>query len=218
MAAAAGLLRGATGSAVTALCVLVHGRGQSPEEMESHILARLDAPDVAFALPRAPAGAWYDARAVDPLTDRTRQQLAAALDGLHGDIAALRQAYPGLPLLLAGFSQGACLSIEYVCRGEAAPDALVALTGCRVGTAACDRPDAAPRDLPVYLSGSDADPWIPLDAMTAAALNLGRSGVRLRADVFPDRAHEASDAEIAMLASMLADLAAGRSPSMAAAR
>lgn len=218
MAAAAGLRRGATGSAVRALCVLVHGRGQSPEEMESHILARLEAPGVAIALPRAPAGAWYEARAVDPLTEQTRRQLGAALDQLQGDIAALRHEFAGLPLLLAGFSQGACLAIEYVCRGAELPDALVALTGCRVGTADCVRPDAAPHGLPAYLTGSDADPWIPLAAMSAAVLSLGSRGVKLRSDVFPGRPHEATDAEIAMLSAMLADLVAGRSPAMGVAR
>lgn len=218
MALLTGLRRGATGSGVKALCVVVHGRGQSPEEMESHILQRLDTPDVAFALPRAAGGAWYDAKAVDPLTSETRLQLHAALDVLHGEIAALRQDFPGLPLLLAGFSQGACLSIEYVCRGQAPPQALAALTGCRVGTAICDRPNAAPRDLPAYLSGGDADPWIPLAAMSEAALSLGSRGIRLRTDIFPGRPHEASDAEIAMLASMLSDLAAGQSPAMVAAR
>ena len=216
MARAAGLRRGATGSGVRALCVLVHGRGQSPEEMESHILQRLAAPELAFALPRAPGGTWYDARAVDPLTDGTRSQLGEALDVLQAEIADLRQGYPALPLLLAGFSQGACLSIEYVCRGDAAPDALAALTGCRVGTLSCDRPDAAPRNLPAYLTGSDADPWIPLAAMSEAALSLGRRGLRLRTDIFPGRPHEVSDAEIGMLGSILSDLVAGRSPVMAA--
>ena len=63
-----------------AICVFVHGRGQSPEEMQSHVLARLDAPDVAFVLPRAESGSWYDARAIDPLTAGTRTALQAALD------------------------------------------------------------------------------------------------------------------------------------------
>lgn len=216
--AAAGLRRGADGSGVRVLCVLVHGRGQSPEEMESHILSRLPPLDVAIALPRAPRGAWYDAKAVDPLTDTSRAQLAEALGQVGEEIAALRRDHPGLPLLLAGFSQGACLSIEYVSLGTAPPEALVALTGCRVGTAACIRPDAAPAGLPVYLSGSDGDPWIPLDAMMAAARDLGQRGTRLRTDVFPGRDHAVADAEIAMLSSMLADLAAGRAPGMDAAR
>lgn len=214
----AGMRLGASGSGVRALCVLVHGRGQSPEEMDRLILQRLNAPDVAFALPRAARGAWYDARAVDALTAPTRTQLDEALDLLSVEIAALRGDHPGVPLLLAGFSQGACLSIEYVCRGQGLPESLVALTGCRVGTSACARPDAAPPGLPIYLSGSNSDPWIPLDAMMDAARNLGSRGVNLRADVFPGRAHETSDAEIAMLQSMLFDLAEGRCPGLGAMR
>ncbi|OYX01980.1 MAG: phospholipase, partial [Rhizobiales bacterium 32-66-8] len=156
--------------------------------------------------------------AVDALTQPTRVQLDEALGQLGAEIVSLRGDYPDAPLLLAGFSQGACLSIEYVCRGRDLPDALVALTGCRVGTPACDRPDAAPPGLPIYLSGSDGDPFIPLDAMLDAARGLGDRGVSLRADVFPGRAHEASDAEIAMMGGMLADLAAGRRPGLGAAR
>jgi phospholipase/carboxylesterase len=218
MGAAAGLRRGANGSGVRALCVLVHGRGQSPEEMEKHILARLAPLDVAFSLPRAPRGAWYDAKAVDPLTDVTRAQLGEALDQLGEEIAELRKDYPGLPLVLAGFSQGACLSIEYVSRGIEPPNALVALTGCRVGTAQCDRPDAAPEGLPIYISGSNTDPWIPLEAMMAASFNLGMRGTKLRADVIPGRAHEATDPEVAMLQAVLEDVAAGREPRFGATR
>lgn len=209
---------GATGSGVRALCVMVHGRGQTPQDMESQILRRLPPLDVAFWLPRAPRGAWYDARAIDPLTDATRSQLAEALDQLGQEIASLCADFPGLPLLLAGFSQGACLSIEYVCRGDHPPQALVALTGCRVGPPESRRPDAAAEALPVYLSGSDTDPWIPLAAMMEAAESLGRQRVRLRADVFPGRAHEALDVEVAMLGAMLGDLCAGRDPAMGGAR
>lgn len=210
MAAATGLRRGANGSAVKALCVFVHGRGQSPEEMESHVLKRLRAANVAFALPRAPRGAWYDAKAVDPISTTTRSQLDEALGVLGDEITSLRADYPGRPLLLGGFSQGACLSLEYVCRGEDAPDALVALTGCRVGTSSCDRPLAAPANLAAYLSGSDADPWIPVTASAEALLDLGRQKLQVRADLFPGRGHEVSPAEIAMLETMLADLANGQ--------
>ncbi|MFN6004922.1 MAG: hypothetical protein ACK47S_03055, partial [Paracoccaceae bacterium] len=45
------------------LCVFVHGRNQSPEEMEAAVIRRLSAPDVAFALPRADGKTWYTARA-----------------------------------------------------------------------------------------------------------------------------------------------------------
>jgi phospholipase/carboxylesterase len=72
--------------------------------------------------------------------------------------------------------------------------------------------------LPVYLSGGDSDPWIPVSAFADAAQTLGGKGANLRADLFPRRGHEVSDAEIAMLGGILADLTAGRSPRMEAAR
>lgn len=213
-----GTLRLGPAAGARAVCVLVHGRGQSPEEMEAHILARLDAPDVAFVLPRAARGSWYSAKAVDPLTTRTRGALAAALDAIEAEIATARAANPGRPLLLAGFSQGACLSLEYAFSGRPAPDAVAALTGCRVGAASDERARDLSPGLPVYLTGSDADPWIPVTAFAEAVTELGLGQARLRADLFPGRTHEVADAEVSMVQAMLADIAAGAVPRMAAPR
>ena len=215
---ASGALHLGASAGARAVCVLVHGRGQSPEEMQSHILARLDAPGVAFVLPRAPGNVWYAARAVDPLTPETRVALAKAIDHLAGDIAAARAAHPGLPLVLAGFSQGACLSLEYAFAGLPPPQALVAFTGCRVGVLSDDRPHALPAGLPVYLTGADADPWIPVTAFAEAALELGQARAQLRCDLFPGRPHEATGTEIEMLRTVLADLVSGKTPGMAAPR
>ena len=74
------------------LCLFVHGRNQSPEGMVVSVIRRLSVPDVAFALPRAGAGTWYGARAVDPLTAATRSELAISLDGLAAALAELRAA------------------------------------------------------------------------------------------------------------------------------
>ena len=200
------------------LCIFVHGRGQSPEEMETAVIRRLSAPDVAFALPCADDRHWYAARAVDPLTDAARAELARSLTDLAGAISDLRSRAPGLPLVLAGFSQGACLSLEHAFTGTAVPDAVVAFTGCRVGVPQDDRSASLPSGLPVYLTAGDADPWIPVQAFAEAAAELGRAGARLRCDVFPGRPHEVSIAEIAMLETVLADLAADRAPAMEAAR
>lgn len=200
------------------LCVFVHGRSQTPEEMDATVIRRLSVPDVAFALPRAGDRSWYAARAVDPLTDTTRAELSASFAGLSAAVADLRGRAPGRPLVLAGFSQGACLSLEHAFSGQAAPEAVAAFTGCRVGVTGDDRASALRPGLPVYLSAGSADPWIPVSAFAETAAELGRSEAALRCDVFPGRPHEVSDPEIGLLNGMLADLAAGRSPRMKAAR
>lgn len=201
-----------------ALCVLVHGRGQSPEDMQAGILRHLTTPDVAWLLPRAEGASWYAARAIDPLTPGSRAELERSLRDVAAALQGLQAAAPRVPLLLAGFSQGACLALELALSGQVAPAALVSLTGCRVGVAGDDRPAALRPGLPVYLSAGDADPWIPLPAFAETVLALGQARAALRADVFPGRAHGVSATEIALLDGVLADLAAGRSPRMGAAR
>jgi phospholipase/carboxylesterase len=195
-----------------ALCVFVHGRGQVPEDMVSGVLARLSVQGVAFALPRAPGKSWYKAKAVDPLTAETECDLAASLGLLSATVRAAQAKVAG-PMMIAGFSQGACVSVEYALRHGGWGGALVALTGARVGAAgsAPARPRAMLKGMEVYLSGGDADPWISTQAFAEAAGDLAASGAHLRAEVFPGRGHEVSDAEVAVMDGMLDVLAgAGR--------
>jgi phospholipase/carboxylesterase len=212
------LLRGVSPEAAKVLCIFVHGRSQTPEEMEAMVIRRLSALPVSFVLPRAREGAWYTARAIDALTGVTRAELDQSLTDLAELVAAMREGAGTRPILLAGFSQGACLVLELVFSGRALPGAVAALTGCRVGTIRCERPATRLPDMPVYLTGAHGDPWIPVEAFAEAAEALGRSGAALRADLFPDRPHAVSDAEIAMLDGMLMDLASGQRPRMEAAR
>jgi predicted esterase len=200
------LLGEAPGSAAV-VCVFTHGRNQSPEAMAEHVVRHLTAPGVAYVLPRAASGSWYDARAVDPLTDATRSQLSLSLDYLREIAEALPA---GRPAVMAGFSQGACLSLEYAMRYGPWEGALASLTGCRVGIADDDRPRNDLGGMPAYLTGSDADPWIPLAATAQATLELGTAKARLRADVFPGRQHEVSPGEIRVLDGMLRQLAEGK--------
>ena len=192
-----------------ALCVFVHGRTQSPEIMRETVIDHLSTSDVAYLLPRADGASWYDAKAVDPLTDDSRNQLAQALGALRICVTDFQQQAPDVPLVLAGFSQGACLSLELAFTGDVSPHALVAFTGCRVGTRSDVRASALPHQLPVYLSAGNTDPWISLDAFAEAVVELGAAGAQLRADVFPNRDHEVGKAEIAILDAVLSAVASG---------
>ena len=109
---------------------------------------------------------------------------------------------------LAGFSQGACLALEYALRRRR-PAALACLTGCRVGYP-LEEPAPPLHGLPVYMSCGDADPWIPLDPFFAAARQLAEAGARLGIDVMPGRAHEVCDSELTALRRLLGDVAEQR--------
>ena len=191
---------GAPISDAKVVCIFIHGRGQSPEAMQEHVISRLQIRDAAYLLPRAPTGSWYQAKAVDPLTPHTRQQLGEAL----AQIEAVAKTVPkSKPLLIGGFSQGACVALEYAMKHGTWNGAMVNFTGCRVGTKNDERPRVSLLNMPVYLTGSNADPWIPIYAWAEAAEALNNAGARLRVESFPGRPHEVSDGEIKMLDEML---------------
>lgn len=181
-----------------ATLVVVHGRGQTPGDMVAMVTGRLSLPGVAVLLPEAAGKSWYRARAVDPLTAETESSVLAGCAQVGAAVAAAAG-----PVLLAGFSQGACIAAEYVLRGGAGVAALAALTGCRVGTAGTAGPRADLAGMPVLLTGSDADPWIPVAAFAEAVAEFALARARLRAEVIPDRPHSVADAEIAALQAMI---------------
>ncbi|MFN3720145.1 MAG: alpha/beta hydrolase [Rhizobium rhizophilum] len=195
------------------LCIFVHGRTQSPEDMMEQVISQLSVRGVSYCLPRATGNSWYAARATDALTDPTREELHRSLDYINGLVGAIRQAGGReKPLLIGGFSQGACLSLEYAMSFGPWNGAMVNLTGCRVGLTADHRPAEDLDGMPVYLTGSDQDPWIPVSAFAEASEALGRARARLRCELFPGRTHQASDMEVAALEAMLRDLAEGSRP------
>lgn len=204
------LLLGVSPEEALVHCVFIHGRTQSPEDMQEQVVAKLKTRGIAFVLPRASGNSWYDARATDVLTDGTRQQLEKAVAYIRQLVGTLSGTgnHPK-PLVIGGFSQGACLALEYAMRHGPWNGALASLTGCRVGTPDCDRPFADLDRLPVYLTGSDRDPWIPVDAFAQAAAALSRARARLHCDILPDRSHEVSATEIAYLDGMLCRLKYG---------
>ncbi len=201
---------GASPEDAEVLCIVLHGRGQTQADMMEMIVSRLDLPGTRFALPKSDGPGWYEARAIDPLTQLTRDQMASGLRQIADLIAAEMAAAPGRPLLLCGFSQGACMAVELL-MAQAVPVAAACLfTGCRVGDAGSDLALRALPSLPVYASCGDNDPWIPAPAHHVMLGHLTRAGARIRTDMLPGRPHEIADAEIAVLSGMLSALGAGQ--------
>lgn len=201
---------GAKQSDANVICVVVHGRGQSQDDMRAMIVQHCDVPNVRFALPKSDGPGWYEARAVDPLTDITRTELAAGVDQIVALVAELRAEAPHLPLVLCGFSQGACTSMETLMRHPEIADAVCLFTGCRVGAPQDALPLASIPNLPIYASCGDQDPWIPATAFHHMLGELTKAGARLRSDVFPGRGHEVSATENAMLGTILKRVVAGQ--------
>src|SRR5260370_20604257 len=108
--------------------ILVHGRGASAEDI-LQLRAELDYPELTYVAPQAAENTWYPYSFLAPI-EQNEPWLTSALNKLKniiGDIT--REGIPQDKIVIAGFSQGACLASEFVARNAANYGALIAFTG-----------------------------------------------------------------------------------------
>lgn len=187
----------------TIAVVALHGRDLgAPNALE--LARRIDAPGVAFVIPEAADRTWYPGSFMAPLaTNQPRlDQALAAVDGLVRDLGA--SGFDPSRIVLLGFSQGACLALEWFARHPVQVGGVIAFTGGLIGPPGT-RWAATPRipGTSVLLTTSDVDTWVPLARVQETEAALTARGARVELDVITGRSHEVSDREITAARSML---------------
>lgn len=206
---------GAPLETATAALVLLHGRGATAESILS-LAGAFGRPDLAVLAPQAATGAWYPASFLAPL-HVNEPHLSAALEAVGRAVAAAEAA--GLArerVVLAGFSQGACLASEFAARHAGRWGGLLAFSGGLIGAEdlpGVDVPDDKAFDytgsfdgMPAFLGCSDVDPHIPLARVRQTALVLERMGADVDARIYPGFGHSVNDDEIEAARALLGRL------------
>ena len=176
--------------------VMVHGRGGSAEDILT-LAPELRRPDLAYLAPQAAGHTWYPYSFLAPF-EQNEPGLTSGL-GLLGRLLA-RLEEEGIPAertVLLGFSQGACLSLEFVARNARRYGGVIGLSGGLIG------PPGTPRDYagsfagtPVFLGCSDRDPHIPKERVDETAEVLGRMGAEVTERIYPGMGHTVIDDEL----------------------
>jgi predicted esterase len=176
--------------------LMVHGRGASAEDILSLAL-ELRHTNFAYLAPQAVGNVWYPYRFMEPL-ERNEPWLSSALAKLASVLAQIAAA--GVPperTMILGFSQGACLSLEFGARHARRYGGLVGLSGGLIG------PDDTPRDYPgalegtpVFLGCSDVDPHIPKTRVDEAAQTLRQLGGQVDQRLYPNMDHTVNRDEL----------------------
>ncbi|MEZ5293850.1 MAG: hypothetical protein R2745_22395 [Vicinamibacterales bacterium] len=188
--------------------VLVHGRNASPENIVE-LAHRLDHPDATYLMPAAAGRTWYPHTFLAPREDN-EPALRSALNLLDRLVdASVAAGVPRSRVVLMGFSQGACLSAEYVYRHPARYGGLVAFSGGLVGPPGTTWTGGGGLDgMPAFLGCSDIDGHVPKDRVEASADALTRLGAAVTLRLYPGMGHLVNDDEIAHARAIL-DRAAG---------
>lgn len=183
--------------------VLVHGRGASPDDILG-IAREVGAADVAYLAPAAPGRTWYPFSFLAPL-DQNQPQLDAALDVLGGIVADLAAVQvTSERIAFAGFSQGACLSLEYAARHARRYAAVIALSGGLIGPPGTlfNYPGSF-EGTPIFLGCSDVDPHIPVERVGESAEALRRMNAAVDARIYPGMGHMINRDELDAVAALL---------------
>lgn len=190
--------------------LLVHGRGGSAREMLSlgaEVVPAALRAETALLAPQAAAGTWYPNRFIAPVASN-EPHLSLALEALAGVVAFLAQA--GLPperLLLAGFSQGACLVLEFVARRPQRYGAVAGLSGGLIENGDLPRHyTGSLAGTPLFLGCSDVDFHIPLERVERSASLLTGLGAKVDKRIYPAMGHTVNADEIAALQKLVMDL------------
>jgi phospholipase/carboxylesterase len=197
---------GAPISAARAAVILVHGRGADAEGMLG-LAEAFGTQDVAYVAPQAPSSSWYPYSFMAPIS-QNEPHLSNALDTLASVVDELdRQGMPRERIVLLGFSQGACLALEFAARNARRYGGVIGLSGGLIG------PEATPRNYsgslagtPVFLGCSDVDSHIPLSRVHESTEILSKLGGDVVEKIYQGMGHTIVQDEIEHVQKILREI------------
>ncbi len=187
-----------------AAMIMLHGRGATARDILS-LAPLFETTGIAYLAPQAVNNTWYPFPFTAP-TERNEPWLSSALDRVGQMVDLVRHAgIQSASTYLLGFSQGACLTLEYAARHAARYGGVFGLSGGLIGPADTPRDYAGSMDgAPVFLGCSDVDSHIPAERVA----ETGEVFTRLHADMtlrlYPNMGHTVNDDEVQFIKGLLA--------------
>lgn len=176
--------------------IMIHGRGGTAENILS-LAEHLAVEDYALLAPQATNNTWYPYSFMAPI-QQNEPWLSSALSVL-GDVVndVVAQGFVEKQIYFLGFSQGACLTLEFVTRNAARYGGVVAFTGGLIGDKIY--PEHYTGDFggtPVFIGTSNPDMHVPVERVYATTNILKDMHADVTEKVYPNMGHTITQDEI----------------------
>mgnify|MGYP001043013593 CR=1 FL=1 len=179
-----------------AAMILVHGRGATAVSI-LELADHLHHPDFAYLAPQAEGNVWYPYSFLAPMA-QNEPGLSSGLQAIDDLVSQVEASgIPAERIILAGFSQGACLASEYVARHARRYGGLLAFSGGVIGPPGTSRDYTGSLEgTPVFLGCSDVDFHIPLERVEETAVVFNNLGATVNKQIYPGMDHTIVQDEI----------------------
>lgn len=189
--------------------LMVHGRGATAKDILS-LAGEFAQPGFAYLAPQAVDNSWYPNRFLAPLPSN-EPWLSSALSFVADILARILSA--GISpdrVILLGFSQGACLTLEFAARNARRYGGVVGLSGALIGPAGATRDHSGRLNgTPVFLGCSETDFHVPKERVQHSTGVFQRLGAQVTERLYPDMGHTINADEIDFVRGMMGSLIAG---------
>lgn len=176
--------------------VMLHGRGGNARKFLS-LANHLDVSDFALFAPQATNSSWYPHSFLakpaenEPWLSSALEILNDLLEGIKSKGITLENIY------FTGFSQGACLTAEFVTRNASRFGGVVLFTGGLIGDkiyAENYKGDFA--GTPVFIGTGNPDAHVPVKRVNETAKIMEKMNAAVKVKVYDNRPHSISQDEI----------------------
>lgn len=176
--------------------ILIHGRGADAGDFLS-LGSQFKTDDFAMFAPQASGNTWYPYSFLVPLVQNepflssSLGKIENLLDEIEGKGISPENIY------FVGFSQGACLTLEFVARNATSFGGVVAFTGGLIGPEVSgEKYEGNFNSTPILITTGDPDPHVPVDRVKKTVEILNGLGAEVRLEIFPGKPHSISKEEI----------------------
>lgn len=176
--------------------ILLHGRGATAEDILT-LAEHLNVDDYALFAPQASNFTWYPYSFLAPPA-QNEPWLSSAI-GIVSDVVRDIQAagISSKDIYFAGFSQGACLTLEFVTRNAQQWGGVTAFTGGLIGDKLYGENYKGDfSGTLVFIGTSDPDMHVPVERVYASVDVLRSMNANVTAKFYPDMGHTISENEI----------------------
>ncbi|MPS72259.1 MAG: phospholipase [Chryseobacterium sp.] len=183
--------------------IMTHGRGGSAQDILS-LSQHLNVEDYALLAPQATNGTWYPFSFIAPI-EQNEPWLSSAIETVGKTVqTALDAGIDAENIHFFGFSQGACLTLEFLARNAQKFGGAVAIIGGVIGEKINRenyKGDFA--QTPIFLGTSNPDFHVPVERVYATANILKEMNADVTEKVYANFGHSINQEEIELANSIV---------------